>query len=138
VSKKRRNLADTQEHDVPQLHCALPSALAELLDSNRALRLCLEENEKLILKAQAMTDRGVNASTVLQEIEVYKAQVAADETMVALFDARDRVRKVVICEGLEDGMTVEQLAAMFHLSPDLISAYVAERSNKFSSASSQR
>ena len=82
-----------------------------------------------------MTNEGVSASAVLEEIPVYEAQKAADEAMMVLFDARDRVRKIVICEGLEDGMTFEQLASMFHLSPDLISSYVAERSNKFSPAS---
>jgi hypothetical protein len=85
-----------------------------------------------------MTNESVNSSAMLEEIPIYVSQVAADNAMMVLFDARDRVRKVVICEGLEDGMTVEQLAAMFHLSPDVISSYVAERSNKFSPASSQR
>ena len=124
-----------QKTDVPQLRSALASALVQLSDSNRALRLRLEENENLIRRALVMTSESVGASAVVEEIQVYAAQMAVDEAMVALFDARDRVRKVVICEGIEDGMTVEQLAVMFHVSPDLISSYVAERSNKFSQAS---
>lgn len=85
-----------------------------------------------------MTDEGTGASVLLGAIPAYAAQMAADEAMIALFEARDQIRKVVICEGLEDGMTVEQLAAMFHLSPDVICAYVAERSNWFAPALSQR
>lgn len=123
-----------RESGVPQFRSALASALAQLADANRALRLRLEENESLIRRAVALTSEGVSTSAVLEEIPVHAAQVAADEAMMVLFDARDRVRKVVICEGLEDGMTIEQLAAMFHVSPDLISSYVAERSNKFSPA----
>ena len=84
-----------------------------------------------------MTKEGAGASALLREIPAYAAQMAADEAMIALFEARDRTRKVVICEGLEDGMTVEQLATMFHLSPDVISAYVAQ-SNWFAPALSQR
>jgi hypothetical protein len=60
-----------------------------------------------------MTSEGMSAAAVLDEIRVYAAQMAADEAMMVLFEARDRVRKVVICEGIEDGMTVEQLAAFF-------------------------
>ena len=82
-----------------------------------------------------MDSESVSASAILREIPIHAAQRAADEAMMDLFDARDRVRKVIICEGLEDGMGVEQLASTFHLSPDLISSYVAERSNKFSSES---
>ena len=58
-----------------------------------------------------MTSESVIAAAMLNEIPVYEAQMAADEAKVVLFEARDRVRKVVICEGIEDGMTVEQLAA---------------------------
>jgi hypothetical protein len=75
-----------------------------------------------------MTSEGMRASALLEELPVYAAQTAADDTMMALFEARDQLRKVVICEALEDGMTIEQLAAMFHLSPDLVSSYVAEHS----------
>ena len=120
---------------MPQLQSALVSALGQLCDSNRALRLCLEDNESIIRRALEMTSEGVGASAVLEEIPVHSAQVVTDEAMMDLFDARDRVRKVLICEGLDDGMTVEQLVAAFHLSPDLVSSYVAERSNKFSPAS---
>ncbi len=116
---------------MPQPHSALGSALAHLCESNRALRRCLEQNEGVLLEAHAMTSGGVNASAILKEIPFHAAQTTADEAMMALFEARDRVRKIVVCEALEDGMTVEQLATMFHLSPDLISAYVAEGSNKF-------
>jgi hypothetical protein len=118
--------------DVPQVRSALASALAQLCDSNRAVRFRLEENEGLIRRAMEMTSENAGAAAVLAEIPVHAAQKAADEAMMDLFDARDHVRKVIICEGLEDGLTVEQLATMFHLSPDLISSYVAERSNKFS------
>ena len=117
---------------MPQQRSALTAALTQLCDSNRALRLRLEENESLIRRAMAMTSESVTASAVLEEIPVHAAQMAADEAMIDLFDTRDRVRKVVICEGLEDGMTIKELATMFHLSPDQISSYVAERSNKFS------
>lgn len=123
---------------VPQFRSPLTSALLHLSDSIRALRLRLEENEGLVGRALAMTNEGAGASVVLGEIPAYAAQMAADEAMIALFEARDQVRKVVISAGLEDGMTVEQLATMFHLSPDVISAYVAERSNWFAPALSQR
>jgi hypothetical protein len=81
-----------------------------------------------------MMSENLSTSAVLEEIPVYAAEIAADAAMMNLFEARDRVRKVVICDALEDGMTVEQLAAMFHRAPDLISSYVAERSNRFSSS----
>jgi hypothetical protein len=116
---------------VPQSRSSLRSALVQLSDCNRALRLRLEENENLISRALAMLSENVTVSAVLQELPVYAAEIAADEAMMALFEARDRVRKVVICEALDDGMSVEQLAAMFHRAPDLISSYVAERSNRF-------
>lgn len=119
---------------MPQPRSVLFSALAQLSDANRALQLRLEENQSLIRKALAMTSKGVSVSAVLEEIPVHAAQMAADDAMVVLFEARDRARKVVICEGIEDGMTVEQVAAMFHASPDLIGSYVAEGSNKFSQA----
>lgn len=121
---------------VPQ--SALASALLDLSDSNRALRLCLEENEKIIRRALEMTDEGVSVPAMLDELPVYEGQKASDEAMMALYEARDRIRKVIICEGLEAGLTVEQLAAMFHLSPDLISSYLAERSNWFSPALSHQ
>jgi hypothetical protein len=35
-------------------------------------------------------------------------------------------------------MTVEELAIMFHSSPDVISTYVAERSNWFAPAQTKR
>ena len=121
---------------VPQ--SALASALRDLSVSNRALRRCLEENEKIIRRALEMTDEGVSVPAMLDELPVYEGQKPSDEAMMALYEARDRIRKVTICEGLEAGLTVEQLAAMFHLSPDLISSYVAERSNWFSPALSQQ
>ncbi len=113
---------------MPLSPSALGSALHDLADANRAMRLRLEENEELLHKATAMTSEGMRASALLEELPVYAAQTAADDTMMALFEARDQLRKVVICEALEDGMTIEQLAAMFHLSPDLVSSYVAEHS----------
>ena len=116
---------------------ALASALLHLSDSNRALRLRLEDNERIIRRVLAMTSEGVGAASVLEEVHVFEAQAAADDAMMVLFEARDQIRKVIICEGLEDGMTVERLAGMFHLSPGLISSYAAERSNVFSSAVSQ-
>lgn len=116
---------------MPQSRSSLRSALVQLSDSNRALRLRLEENENLISRALAMLGENVTVSAVLHELPVYAAEIAADEVMMALFEARDRVRKVVICEALDDGMSVEQLAAMFHRTPDLISSYVAELSNRF-------
>ncbi len=85
-----------------------------------------------------MTDEGVSVPAMLDELPVYEGQKASDEAMMALYEARDRIRKVIICEGLEAGLTVEQLAAMFHLSPDLISSYLAERSNWFSPALSHQ
>jgi len=123
---------------VPQPRSALRSALAQLSVSNRALRLHLEENESLIRRALEMISEDVSISVVLEEIPVYAAEIASDAAMMNLFEARDRVRKVVICDGLEDGMSVEQLAAMFHRAPDLVSSYVAERSNRFSSSWSER
>lgn len=123
---------------MPQLRSALSSALAELSESNRALRLRLEENEHLIRRALEMMSENVRTSVVLEEIPVYAAEIAADAAMMNLFEARDRVRKVVICDGLEDGMSVEQLAAMFHRAPDLVSSYVAERSNRHSSSWGER
>lgn len=78
-----------------------------------------------------MTSEGMRASVLLKELPVYEAQIAVDDTMMALFEARDQLRKVVICEALEDGMTIEQLASMFHLSPNLVSSYVAEYANLF-------
>jgi hypothetical protein len=119
---------------VPHTRSPLASAVAHLCDANRALRLRLEENEGLMSTALAMTSEGVSAPAILDAIDVHAAQQAADEAMVVLFDARDRVRKVAIGEGLEDGMSVEQLAQTFHLSPDQIGAYVAERSNRFTPA----
>jgi hypothetical protein len=116
---------------VPRVRSVLASALNQLCESNRALRARLEENEGLIQRALAMAGEGLSASAMLEEIPVYTAQAAADEAMTNLFDARDRVRKVIICEGIEDGMAVERLATMFHSSPDLISSYAAERSNRF-------
>jgi hypothetical protein len=80
-----------------------------------------------------MTSEGVNAAIMLKNIAIYEGQVAADEAMMGLFEARDRVRKIVVCDALENGMTIEELAIMFHLAPDLISSYAAEGSNKFSS-----
>ncbi len=110
---------------------ALTTALLRLEESNRAMRLQLGENEKLLQRAMAMTSEGMRASVLLDELPVYDAQMAVDDAMMVLFEARDQLRKVVICEALEDGMTIEQLAAMFHLSPNLVSSYVAEHANLF-------
>jgi hypothetical protein len=116
---------------MPFSQSALSSGLLDVADANRAMRLRLEENEKLLRRAMALTSEGVRASGVLKELPIHEAQKAVDEAMMALFEARDQLRKAVICEALEDGMTVEQLAAMFELSPDLVSAYVVEHSNFF-------
>lgn len=116
---------------MPSSRSTLGSALLHLSDSNRAMRVSLEENEKLLRRAMAMTSEGMRAAAMLKELPVHAAQRAVDEAMMTLFEARDQLRKVVICEALEDGMTIEQLAAMFELSPGLVSAYVAEHSNWF-------
>jgi hypothetical protein len=112
-------------------HSTLIAALHRLSESNRALRLRLEENEDLIRQALTMLSEGATAVDGLEKISIYDAQQAADAAMTRLFDARHQLRKVVVCDAVEGGMSVEQLATMFHVRPDLISSYVAEGANRF-------
>jgi K+-transporting ATPase c subunit len=65
----------SDKSDVSQ--SALTSALANLSDSNRALRLRLEDNENLIRNALAMLSENVSASAVLEEIPVHAAEITA-------------------------------------------------------------
>ena len=102
-------------------------ALRQLAESNRAMSDRLQENSELIERGLDMLADGATTADALRAIFVFEAQQAADAAMTELFDARHRLRQLLICEAIDDGMSFEQLASMFHIRPELIGSYRAER-----------
>jgi hypothetical protein len=101
-------------------------ALRQLAESNRAMSDRLQENSELIERGLDMLADGATTADALRAIFVFEAQQAADAAMTELFDARHRLRQLLICEAIDDGMSFEQLASMFRIRPELIGSYRAE------------
>ena len=102
-------------------------ALRHLSECNRAMRDRLQENGELIQRGLDLLAEGATTADALRAFSVYEAQQTADAAMTELFDARHRLRQLLICEAIDDGMSFEQLASMFHIRPELIGSYRAER-----------
>ncbi len=119
---------------MPHAQSALVAALVQLSDANRTVRHRFEQSNELLDNALSMVSEGMSPTEALRVLPILATQQAADASVAALFEARHHVRKVAVCEALRDGMSIEELATIFDVRPDLVASYAAEGSNTFLTA----
>jgi DNA-directed RNA polymerase sigma subunit (sigma70/sigma32) len=90
------------------------------LEKNRRLRAQLELNEQLILDGLSKLQGGTRMPEILAGQPIQKALVATDAAVAGLFDSRQKVRRLIIGSALDDGMSVEELATTFGVTPDRV------------------
>lgn len=108
----------------------LEEALARVSNANVALRLSLQENHDLLKEAVTLLEIGQPLTEMLRKLPVRSSETAANEAANELFRARLNLRKVTVCAALEDGMSVEELAHMFDVTPDMVMTFSLEQSNR--------
>jgi hypothetical protein len=67
---------------------------------------------------------------MLRKLPIRSAESTANEAANELFRARLNLRKVTVCAALDDGMSVEELAHMFGVTPDMVMTISLEQSNR--------
>ena len=90
------------------------------LDKNLQLRAQLEVNEQMIREGLSKLRGGTRMPEILAGQPIPEALVATDAAVAGLFDSRQRVRRLIIGMALDDGMSVEELATTFGVTPDRV------------------
>lgn len=105
----------------------LVAALVELAEANHQLRLILKENEQFITDGIAFLEQDTPISEILDRIPVMTGQANSDEAFAKLFNARQKMRRLLVGAALDEGIPVETLASLLGVRPDLVQSYAAEQ-----------
>jgi len=105
---------------VPHRPAELIAEVNAHLERNRQLRAQLEANEQLMRDGLAKLTEHVRMTEILTGLPIHEAIVATDIAVSGLFESRHRVRKLIIGMALDDGMSVEQLATTWGVTPDRV------------------
>lgn len=104
----------------------LGGALERLLAANRHLRHQLERYDAVLVEGREMVDSGARVSEALVMVPPLDARRAAEAAISALFEARHELRRAVVYATLQEGMTVDAIAATLEVSAHVICALAAE------------
>jgi hypothetical protein len=99
---------------------ALSTELRAHLEVILQLRAQLDDNHRLIQDALSMIEDGALMTEIFAQIPLAEGIAATDGAVSELFESRHRVRRLVIGLALNDGMSVEQLASTFGVTPDRV------------------
>ncbi len=101
-------------------------AIQDLIDADRALRDALRRNERILGRAQDSLRAGMSIEEAFGANPSVEARATANEALNAVIRARHEVRVRVVRAGLEEGMTIGELARQFNFSRQLGSRYAKE------------
>lgn len=106
----------------------VPSAIEGLIEANRALRIRLKANERILRRALLTLADGTGVARTLRTIPSIDARAAAEIAVKELYEARHEVRRAVIGTALDEGMTVAEVAASFGIPPEQVVGYSRDTS----------
>jgi len=104
----------------------LEGAIQALLEANRHLRRQLKAYEDVLEEGLARARGGLSIQDAMRTVPPVAARNAAEAAITELFETRRHVRRAVIAATLQDGLPVEEIAAVFEIPIDVVYAIAAE------------
>ncbi len=101
-------------------------AIQDLIDVHRALRDALRSNERILARAQKSLRSGMGIEEAFAANPSEEARSTSAEALQALVRARHELRVKVMRAGLDEGMSIGELARQFNFSRQLGSRYAKE------------
>jgi DNA-directed RNA polymerase specialized sigma24 family protein len=99
------------------------AAIKDLISANRTLRLKLLESERVLARAVRLIDEGTSPGQVLVTVPSVQQRRAAEDAVMALYEARHKVREAVIPAAIADGLSVVDIATSFGVPLDTVVGY---------------
>jgi len=99
------------------------AAIEDLITANRTLRSKLEATEEVLAHTVQLIDDGASVGQVLATVPSVAERRAAEDAVTSLYEARHKVREVVIPAAVADGMSLGEIAAAFGVPLETIVSY---------------
>ena len=106
------------------------AAIRKLISANRLLRSKLLANERVLLRAVRLIDGGVSVGQTLVAVPSVQERRAAEDAVIALYEARHKIREAVIPAAIADGISVGDIATAFGVPMDMIVGYADRVANE--------
>ncbi len=98
-------------------------AIKELIEANRALRSQLLVNEGILTQTLQLLNEGAGVGQTLMSVPSVQDRRAAEDAVRSLYEARHKVRSVVIPAAVRDGLGLVDIANAFGVPLDAITGY---------------
>jgi hypothetical protein len=99
------------------------AAIRELIAANRSLRSKLLASEQVLEQAVRLIDGGASVGQTLVTVQSVPERRASEDAVMSLYEARHKVREVVIPAAIADGISVGAIAGAFGVPADVITGY---------------
>jgi hypothetical protein len=99
------------------------TAINDLISANRALRSKLLDDERVLTHAVQLIGEGTSPGQVLVTVPSVQERRAAEDAVIALYEARHKVRVAVIPAAVADGISVGDIATAFGVPLDTVVGY---------------
>ena len=102
------------------------SAVQAILDATRELKTRLDSYERVLVLGLDMVRSGAQMREVVHALPPDDRRMGAEVAVTELFEARRNLRRAMVAGLLADGLSVQEIAAMFGHPVEGISAFAAE------------
>jgi hypothetical protein len=102
------------------------AAIEGLIEANRALRVQLLVNEGILTQAVELLNGGAGVGETLMSLPSVSDRRAAEEGVRSLYEARHRVREVLIPAALGEGLELVDIASAFGIPIEAIIGFASQ------------
>jgi len=105
---------------------AVEEGIRQLIDAIDVVRQTMRSNQLMLKRALKELEKGSDIASTLRSTRAADVREAANVALQALEAARHHSRLTVFAAGLEEGMTIGELARAWGFSRQLASRYAKE------------
>jgi hypothetical protein len=102
------------------------AAIEGLIEANRALRAQLLANERILARAIDLINSGASVGHTLMTVPSVHDRRAAEEGVRSLYEARHRVREVLIPAAMAEGLELVDIAEAFGIPLEAIIGFASQ------------
>ncbi len=102
------------------------AAIEELISANRTLRNQLLVNERTLTQALTLLNGGAGIGEVLMTVPSLHQRRASEDAVRALYDARHKVREIVIPSAVAEGLSLADITTAFGIPLEEVVGYANE------------
>ena len=101
-------------------------AIENLLEANDSLREQLQINDDVLSDILSLIGGGASVAETLKRVPTVEHRRAIDEAVRSAYEARQRVREVVIPAAVAEGVDASNIAAAFGVTLDVVAGHAHE------------